>query len=143
MQPSPRLSVQPDLAPKADELTQIRDGLMAFNTSQAGPAAVARFAVYLRDDAGTIRGGLVGFFAWRWMSVDWLWVAEDLRRQGYGSELLLAAEKLARGAGCVGAKLDTYEFQARPFYERHGYSVFGVLEGYPANTRTYYLHKSL
>lgn len=40
-------------------------------------------------------------------------------------------------------KLDTYEFQARPFYERRGYVVFGVLEGYPANTRTYYLQKAL
>ena len=143
MQPSPRLSVQSDLAPRSDEFTQIRDGLMAFNTSQAGPATVDRFAVYLRDARGTIHGGLVGFLAWKWMSVDWLWVAEPVRGQGYGSELLRTAEALAREAGCVGAKLDTYEFQARPFYERHGYSVFGVLEGYPANTRTYYMEKAL
>jgi GNAT superfamily N-acetyltransferase len=60
-----------------------------------------------------------------------------------GSALLREAEALARSVGCVGAKLDTYEFQAKPFYEKHGYAVFGVLEGYPANTRTYYLQKSL
>jgi hypothetical protein len=54
-----------------------------------------------------------------------------------------AAEALARERGSAGVKLDTYEFQAKPFYERHGYAVFGVLEGYPAGTRTYYMHKAL
>jgi hypothetical protein len=54
-----------------------------------------------------------------------------------------SAEIAAREAGCVAARLDTYEFQARPFYEHHGYEVFGVLEGYPANTRTYYMKKAL
>src|SRR3982074_3040906 len=49
----------------------------------------------------------------------------------------------ARDAGCVAARLDTYEFQARPFYERHGYEVYGTLEGYPADGRTYSMKKSL
>ena len=52
-------------------------------------------------------------------------------------------ESIARDAGCVAVKLDTYEFQAKPFYEKHGYVVFGVLDGYPADTRTYYLRKTL
>jgi GNAT superfamily N-acetyltransferase len=143
MQPPNNLRIATDLAPHADDLAQVRNGLMAFNESQAGPAQVDRFAVYLRDADDTIQGGLVGFFAWQWMSVDWLWVSDSLRGQGHGSALLREAESLARSVGCVGAKLDTYEFQAKPFYQKHGYSVFGVLEGYPANTRTYYLQKSL
>ena len=137
------LNIVTDLAPQAEDTAQVRSGLMAFNESKGGPAQVDRFAVYLRDTEGTIQGGLVGFFAWRWMSVDWLWVSESLRGQGYGSALLREAESLARSMGCVGAKLDTYEFQAKPFYEKLGYAVFGILEGYPANTRTYYLQKSL
>lgn len=138
-----RLLMETDLVPGSDELAQVRDGLTAYNESRAGPARIDRFAIYLRDAHRTIRGGLVGFFAWNWMSVDWLWVADEFRGQGYGSALLLEAEALARRSGCVGAKLDTYEFQARPFYEKYGYEVWGVLEGYPANTRTYYLQKAL
>ena len=61
----------------------------------------------------------------------------------YGSALLRQAECLARDAGCVAVKLDTYEFQAKPFYEKAGYVVFGILEGFPANTCTYYLQKAL
>ncbi len=30
--------------------------------------------------------------------------------------------------GLVAVRLDTCEFQARPFYERHGYTVYGVLD---------------
>jgi len=96
-----------------------------------------------RDHVGIIRGGLIGFLAWRWLSVDLLWIDESLRGQDYGTSILERAESVAREAGCVAVKLDTYEFQAKPFYEKRGYDVFGVLEGYPAGTRTYYLRKAL
>ena len=116
---------------------------MAFNESAVGPATVIPVALYLREGEGPIRGGLTGFLAWDWLSVDLLWVDAALRGQGYGSALLAQAEQLAREAGCVAVRLDTYDFQARPFYERHGYVVWGVLEGYPAGRRTFHLRKSL
>jgi len=138
-----RFSIVSDLAPQPDETAQLRAGLMAYNESRVGPAEVQRFAVYLRDSQNTIRGGLVGFLAWKWLSVELLWVDETLRGQGYGSSILAQAEALARDAGCIGCRLDTYEFQAKPFYEKLGYVAFAVHEGYPANTRTYYMQKAL
>ena len=53
------------------------------------------------------------------------------------------AEEIARDRGCVAAVLDTFEFQARPFYERLGYVRFATLEGYPPGYRQYYLRKTL
>lgn len=138
-----RLLIQRDLAPRLEDIDQVRAGLMAFNESAVGSVATTRLALYVRDSDGTIRGGLVGFLAWQWLSVDVLWIDKALRGQGYGAELLTEAETMAREAGCVAVRLDTYEFQARPFYERQGYTVYGVLEGYPAGTRTYLLTKSL
>ena len=138
-----RLLIQRDFAPRAEDIEQVRAGLMAFNESVVGPAVITRIALYVRDSDGTIRGGLVGYLAWQWLSVDQLWVDTPLRGQGYGSALLIEAEIMAREAGCVAVRLDTYEFQARPFYERHGYSVYGELGGYPAGTRTYFFTKSL
>src|SRR3954467_1176268 len=123
-----RLTIESDLAPAAEDLAQVRAGLMAFNESQAGPVQIQRVAVFLRDADRAIQGGLVGFLAWKWLSIEWLWVGDALRGQGHGSALLREAESLARAAGCVAVKLDTYEFQAKPFYEKHGYVVFGVLD---------------
>jgi hypothetical protein len=45
--------------------------------------------------------------------------------------------------GCIGIYLDTYSFQARPFYERQGYTVFGVLADMPPGGAKYYLSKQL
>jgi len=139
----PQYAIAADLAPSPADMAQVRAGLMAFNESQKGPGHVRQIAVYLRDGENAIQGGLVGFLAWQWLSVDLLWVSDALRGKGYGTALLEEAERIAREAGCVAVKLDTYEFQAKPFYEKCGYRVFGVLDGYPANTRTYYLQKSL
>lgn len=143
MDSSERLEIVHDPAPKADDIERVRSGLMAFNEACVGAVAIKRLALYVRDAHGVIRGGLVGYLAWQWLVIDLLWIEEPLRGRGYGSELLERAESIARAAGCIAARLDTYEFQARPFYERHGYAVFGVLEGYPAGTRTYSLTKAL
>ena len=143
MDESLRLEIEHDRVPTPIAIAEVRAGLMAYNESAVGAADVRQLAWYLRDASGALRGGLVGYLAWRWLMIDLLWVDEAVRGQGYGRALLERAEGVAREAGCVAARLDTYEFQARPFYEHHGYQVFGVLEGYPANTRTYYMKKAL
>ncbi|MEX3946099.1 hypothetical protein AB4Y44_42815, partial [Paraburkholderia sp. BR10937] len=40
-------------------------------------------------------------------------------------------EEEACRRGCSGAWLDTYSFQARAFYERLDYTVFGTIDNYP------------
>jgi hypothetical protein len=52
-----------------------------------------------------------------------------------------AAEAVAIERGCIGVWLDTFAFQARPFYERLGYSVFGELRDHPRNSARYFLMK--
>ena len=143
MRDSPHFTIHHDPAPTPEDIAVVRAGLMAFNDAHGGPVQLQRLAFYLRDTDGVIRGGLIGFLAWQWLSVDLLWVDESLRGRGHGSAILGRAEQFARESGCVAVKLDTYEFQAKPFYEKCGYAVFGVLDGYPANTRTYYMHKTL
>jgi hypothetical protein len=51
------------------------------------------------------------------------------------------AEDEARALGCVGVWLDTFSFQARGFYERHGYEVFGTLDEFPAPHQRFFLRK--
>lgn len=129
------------------DVTRIRDeikrGLMAFNVEHAGPANYQELAFTARDPSGGLVGGLYGNTAWRWLFVDLLWVDTPFRRQGLGRRLLRAAEAAARARGCTRAYLDTFDFQARPFYEREGYVVFGTQDGYPPGHRKFYLGKVL
>jgi len=66
-----------------------------------------------------------------------------LRGAGHGTRLMENAEAYARSRGAVSATLETYSFQARPFYERLGYEVFSTLEGYPLGHVKFYLRKAL
>lgn len=121
----------------------LADGLRAFNERHAGPVDHVPVTLFVRDDAGETVGGLIGTMLWGWLHVHVLWVADALRGQGFGTRLLLQAEAEAVDAGCTGALLDTFDFQALPFYQRHGYETFGVLEGFPPGHRQYYLRKQL
>jgi GNAT superfamily N-acetyltransferase len=100
-------------------------------------------AIFLRDADNAVAGGLIGNTWGAWLHVRHLWIAERLRHRGYGSRLLRAAEEEATAAGCRGAFLDTFSFQARPFYERHGYECFGELRDHPPGHSHYFMRKLL
>jgi len=81
--------------------------------------------------------------SWNWMFVDILWVHDSLRHRGIGTRLMELAEEKARERGCQYAYLDTFSFQACPFYERLGYEVFGILDDFPNGHKRYFMKKSL
>ena len=77
---------------------------------------------------------MAGLHGWTWgdcFYVQSLWVREDLRRQGWGTRLLRAAEAEATARGCRRALLWTLDYQAPSFYQRLGYQVIGRVEGFP------------
>jgi GNAT superfamily N-acetyltransferase len=125
----------------ADEATVVR-GLLAFNEAKLGPADDQPVRFVARDIDG-ILGGVIGHTRWKWLYIAKLWVDERARGRGIGTQLLKAAEDLARSRGCTDASLDTFEHQARPFYEKLGYELFGTLDGYPPGYRQFYLRKRL
>jgi ribosomal protein S18 acetylase RimI-like enzyme len=94
---------------------------------------------------GTVIGGLVGQLCpdWHWGRVAMLWVDETYRVRGIGRQLLRAAELEAVRRGCQYVQLETFSFGARGFYEKQGYSVFGVQEHFPPGHRRFYLSKTL
>jgi GNAT superfamily N-acetyltransferase len=94
-------------------------------------------------DSGGILGGLWGETNFAHLHVDLLFVPETLRGSGLGRQMLLQAEQEAKARGCRGVWLDTYSFQARGFYERLGYTVFGILNEYPPGQSRIFLHKAL
>jgi GNAT superfamily N-acetyltransferase len=118
-------------------------GLVAYNAQHGYPWPWQDLAFVVRDSAGRAVGGVLAETNARWCFIKGLWVAKEIRGQGHGSRLLVAAEAAAQERGCIGVYLDTYSFQARPFYERHGYTVFGVLPDLPPGGAKYYLAKRL
>ena len=130
-----------EASPAPEDARAVVDGLLAFNEPFIGPPNEQPLAVFVRDADGRVVGGLLGHTKWRWAYVAKLWLAPELRGQGYGRRLLAVAEAEAWARDCLGVHLDTFEYQALPFYQRHGYELFGTLEGFPPGYRQYHLRK--
>ena len=117
--------------------------LRAYNISQAGDPRIRPVAILLTDEDGKDVGGLWGKMAYDWLFVELLAVPEAFRRGNFGTALMREAERIARANDCVGIWLDTFEFQARGFYEKLGFEAFGVLDDHPVGHRRYFMRKQL
>jgi GNAT superfamily N-acetyltransferase len=127
-----------------DDRAAILDLLVAYNDSRTAPHGHKPVAILLRDRvAGNTIGGLWGRSVYDWLHVELLAVPEELRGQGVGSALMRQAEAMAIERGCVGIWLDTFGFQARGFYEKLGYQVFGVVDDHPRGWQRFFLRKVL
>lgn len=130
--------------PDPQDIRAVIGKILDYNNNNQNLEDVAYpLSVLIRDAKGEIVGGLIGKIHWGWLFVSHLWVAEALRSQGYGRQLMLTAEKAAKERGCDRVYLDTFSFQALGFYERLGYQIFGVLEDFPPGHQRYFLQKQI
>lgn len=98
----------------------------------------------LRDENQKILGGITGTNYWYHLHIDFLWVDESLRGQGYGKELLTRIEEFAIEQSCHLIQLDTFSFQAPNFYQKFGYEVIGIVDDFPVkDSKQYYLVKKI
>lgn len=139
MHPAVTLTDKPD----PTQIRTLHNLLRSFNDTESGYIFDARpLLITLADPAtGDVLGGLFGATGYAWLHVDMLFVSESLRGSGLGTQLMRQAEDEALRRGCRGAYLDTFDFQARGFYERLGYTVFGQLEDTPPGHTRFFLKK--
>jgi GNAT superfamily N-acetyltransferase len=126
-----------------DDVSVIADRIYDFNMRVTGDYDWKPVRIFLRDENGNIRGGIAADLWGGWLEIEFLWVDEDLREQGYATQLMQQVEDEARAFGCRHAQVGTHSFQARPFYEKLGYRVVAQLEDYPPGHSDFLLRKAL
>lgn len=105
--------------------------------------AIQPINIIVSDEEGRWLGGIHADVYWNWVEINYLWIRDDFRGKGLGSQLLERAEKLAKKLGARKALLTTCEFQARSFYEIHDYQVAGEIKDYPPGSCYYTMVKTL
>jgi GNAT superfamily N-acetyltransferase len=132
-------------SPDDPTLETISRLLSEFNERSSGRANdYCPLTIVLSDpDTQETVGGLVGWTSFSYLYVNLLYLPDTLRSAGLGSQMMALAEEEAARRGCHGAWLDTFSFQARGFYERLGYTLFGAIEDYPPGHSRYFLKKAL
>lgn len=130
-----------------ESLRIVDDGIVEYNNSRVPftqePAFIPVSRIIKEDNDEIVAGVNALLYCWKCMYIDVLWVKEGFREKGYGSILLREVEKIAKEKGCSLIHLDTFDFQAKDFYLKHGYEVFGVLENCPTSHMRYYLKKNI
>jgi len=132
--------------PSLENLSIVNQGLHAFNLAQLGEEIISiyfKVLVIAKDQEGSIIGGIHGELYWEWLHIDTLWVDEQYREQGIGSDLLKQIEASAVSKGFYGCHLETTDFQAMEFYRKNGYEIFGELDGKPKGHTWFYMKKRL
>lgn len=129
------------------ELKALDDAITDHNIKVAPElprAEIRRLDFSAKSEKGELLGGIQAYRVnWGILHVELIYVFESYRHHGIASKLLKHVEQIAKQHKCHIAHLDTFDFQAKDFYLKHGYSVFGVLENAPKDHTRYYMKKEL
>ncbi|WP_311749229.1 GNAT family N-acetyltransferase [Proteus terrae] len=128
--------------PTPNEINEIYEGLLTHNLRYIQMEQYLPLAVF-KEENGKKIGGITGDILGNWLRIRYLWVDKAYRGQNIGTELLQTMENTAKEKGAKYAEVDTFSFQALPFYQKQGFVIFGTLENYPISDKKYYLRKKL
>ena len=117
--------------------------IRSYNRSKRETAESEPLNLYAEDDSGELMAGLVAETFGNWLEIEYLFVKEDLRGQGIGSQLLQQAESEAKKRNCRYVFVNTYQFQAPAFYQKYGYQEVFTLKDYPCTGQRHYYQKDL
>jgi len=137
------MQIEEETSPSPKTLAAVQAGMRRYTESYVAWEEYADLTIVARGDDGSVIGAALGKTGRGWLQVSVVWVDERFRRQRLGTRLVDAMEAEARRRGCRSAYLDTFSYQARPFYEKIGYEVFGTLEDYPLGHQRFYMRKRL
>ena len=121
----------------------IGDLIRSYNRSKREVAESEPLNLYVEDDSGELMAGLIAETFGNWLQIEYLFVKEDLRGQGIGSQLLQQTESEAKKRNCRFAFVNTYQFQAPAFYQKQGYKEVFTLKDYPYIGQRHYYQKDL
>ena len=128
---------------KQNDIDEIHNMLKLYNLSNREKAENIPLGVYYEDKNGNKLAGLTGKTFGNWLCIPYLFVAENLRKQGIGSKIVMSAENEAKKRGCKYVFVDTFSFQAPKFYEKLGYKCVFSLPEFPYTEERHYFVKEL
>lgn len=104
---------------------------------------ITPFGIFIKTSHGVVLGGANGVAYYGCLYVDMLWLKDELRKQGLGKQLMMKAEKIGRERRCTFSTVATMDWEALPFYQKLGYEIEFVREGYANESKMYMLRKEL
>ena len=111
------------------------------NTSADIKISGTKTSNFLAFDNDRLVGGAIGFVEYNWYFLDLLYIDKEYRGKDIGTNLLKEIEEFSIKQNLTGIRMETWDFQAREFYEKNGYNVFAEIKDCPPGTICYFLKK--
>ena len=128
--------------PKEQDINEVLHRLQEYNSQFWEADDRHKFVITLNDNNSLV-GGIVFTIFGEWLEIDYFWVDTKKRSKGYGRQILEKVEIYAKSKGCKHSFLNTFSFQAKPFYEKNGYKVVYAQNNYPLTNSRYFMEKQL
>lgn len=135
-------SIVIDHSPNAQNDALIRNGIVAFNQQVIREKAI-HWSIYVKDEQQEIIGGALIWEHSDALYIDVLWIHEAFRLQGIGHALLTKIEAEAKRKCLFKIYVDTYTFQAQPFYKKHGFYCICRVPDYLRSFDRIFMRKDL
>lgn len=125
----------------------VNEQLTKFNNQQA-PFTQSKVDIFFNYHVKASNGDIIAginsiMYAWGIVFIGILFVDEAHRAKGLGIKLLKHVENEAKKNGGYLALLDTFDFQAKDFYIKAGYEVFGTVHDCPPGHTRHHMLKRL
>ncbi|MBN9542885.1 MAG: GNAT family N-acetyltransferase [Alphaproteobacteria bacterium] len=124
-------------------LKTIKNGIKTYNENYFGKYSFRNFLIYATLNEDEIIGGIYGSIMADYAKVDMLWVDEKHRKHKVGTQLMTVLEEYAKQKSCKYIQLDTFEFQAKPFYEKLGFKCIGTIPKWIKNYDCHFMRKEI
>ncbi len=128
--------------PSAADVAVVAGGVLEVGREAAAGGDARPIASFLRDH-GRVVAGACGRTEFGRLFVEFVWVAEDLRGAGLGTEALGRLETAARERGCADVLIETMSDRVAALYRRLGYVEIAVIERYVGPFDKHVLRKPL
>lgn len=127
--------------PSPDDIQTLGDGIMAYAKQKKDLPPLDFFAFFIRDQENTILAGCNGCILYGCLYIDQLWVSEPLRQQGLGAQLVEVALNYGKEQGCTFATVNTFDWEARGFYQKMGFKLEFERRGFDKSSIFYFLRQ--
>lgn len=118
-------------------------GISDYAYQEKGLPPIQPFSIFIKDQKQTVLGGISGVTFYGSLYIDSLWIDKTIRYQGWGTKLMREAEKIGKERGASFVTLNTMDWEGLPFYQKLGYSIEFVREGYDKESKMYMLKRAL
>ena len=78
---------------ESEKTQELANLIRAYNRSKREPSKSEPLNIYLEDEQGNLKAGMVAETFGNWLEIEYLYVSDDLRGQGIGSKILKMAER--------------------------------------------------